>query len=127
MSRSTSSPSPTCLRDSGSSSASTAIPSPPLTVGAPATWRSSPRSCAPGWSSCGARPSCQLLLEHVQRARARVGVAPALLEIEQAHDLGAQAGIDVGDEARHRRQDEVEAEAGAAVRLRGARAAALLT
>ena len=64
------------------------------------------RVCAPGQ---------QLALsgaEDVERLCTGPGRTAVLAQIEQADNFGALAGLDVGDEARGGRQDEVDAEAG---------------
>src|SRR5262245_30192436 len=51
--------------------------------------------------------------EDVQRAGAALLIAAGGLDVEEADDLGEPARRDVGDEARDRGDDEVEAQPGA--------------
>lgn len=53
-------------------------------------------------------------VKDVERLCTGPGHAAVLAQIEEADDLGPFAGLDVGDEARGRGQDEIDAEPGPA-------------
>src|ERR1044071_4338759 len=57
-------------------------------------------------------------LKHMKRAHARRRASPCRRTIEEADDLGPPPGLDVEHQRRDARDDEVEADAGAALRGR---------